>query len=112
MLGRTNYRGCSWLGIDVVGALTTDLMSSESASVVSEVIITDGHWHRLGLVWDKSSKTSTLYVDGVGIGDYLRPTQPKIYGGLQIGVGRNGEPGTFFTGLIDDVRIYDRAVRP
>jgi hypothetical protein len=33
-------------------------------------------------------------------------------GGLNIGCGKDMTPGTFFTGLIDDVRIYDRAVRP
>ena len=33
-------------------------------------------------------------------------------GGLNIGCGSDMAPGTFFTGLIDDVRIYNRAVRP
>ena len=31
-------------------------------------------------------------------------------GGLYFGVGNNLEPGSFFSGLIDDVRIYDRAL--
>jgi hypothetical protein len=111
-IGRLNYPGCSWLGFDAVGALTTDLVGSESASATSEVIITDGRWHRVALVWDKPSKTSTLHVDGLEIGDHLRPTLPEAYGGLQIGVGRSAEPKTLFTGLIDDVRIYNRAVKP
>jgi hypothetical protein len=33
-------------------------------------------------------------------------------GGLYIGVGKDYAPGTFFSGLIDDVRIYNRAVNP
>jgi hypothetical protein len=33
-------------------------------------------------------------------------------GGLYIGGGKNLEPGSFWTGLIDDVKIYDRAVTP
>jgi hypothetical protein len=33
-------------------------------------------------------------------------------GGLHIGAAENLAPGTFFTGLIDDVRIYNRAVKP
>jgi lysophospholipase L1-like esterase len=111
-VGRLNYPGCSWLGIDAVGALTTDLAGSESALAASEVVITDDQWHRVALVWGRSWRTSTLYVDGVEIAAHVNPTRPTTYGGLQIGVGRSAEPNTFFTGLIDDVRIYNRAVRP
>lgn len=34
------------------------------------------------------------------------------HGGLNIAAGKNFTAGTFFTGLIDDVRIYNRAVQP
>jgi hypothetical protein len=33
-------------------------------------------------------------------------------GGLCIGAGKALEPGSFFSGLIDDVRIYNRAMTP
>jgi hypothetical protein len=33
-------------------------------------------------------------------------------GGLYIGAGTNLEPGSFFSGLIDDIRIYNRAIAP
>jgi len=33
-------------------------------------------------------------------------------GGVNIGCGKNMTPVTFFSGLIDDVRIYNRVVRP
>ncbi|MHC4070675.1 MAG: LamG-like jellyroll fold domain-containing protein [Planctomycetota bacterium] len=33
-------------------------------------------------------------------------------GGLYIGAGQDYAAGTFFAGLIDDVRIYNRAVSP
>jgi hypothetical protein len=33
-------------------------------------------------------------------------------GGLNIGCGKDMAPGTFWSGLIDDVRIYNRAVKP
>ncbi|MCJ7674120.1 MAG: LamG domain-containing protein, partial [Sedimentisphaerales bacterium] len=32
--------------------------------------------------------------------------------GLSIGAGKNLEAGSFWSGLIDDVKIYDRAVTP
>jgi len=53
-----------------------------------------------------------LYVDGV---EAARDTQDAVApsgGGLHIGAGKNLEAGTFWSGLIDDVRIYDRAVTP
>jgi hypothetical protein len=33
-------------------------------------------------------------------------------GGLYIGAGANLEPGSFFSGLVDDVRIYNLTVTP
>ena len=33
-------------------------------------------------------------------------------GGLYIGAGSDLEPGAFWSGLIDDVRIYNRALTP
>ena len=112
-LGRFDHPGCSWLAIDpVLGTLTTGLASSGFISLASEVVITDGQWHRVGLVWDMSSDISVLYVDEVEVAADVHPTLPRTYGGLQIGAGRSLEPGTFFTGLIDDVRIYNRAVQP
>jgi hypothetical protein len=33
-------------------------------------------------------------------------------GGVNIGCGTDVAPGNFFTGLIDEVRFYNRAVKP
>ena len=79
--------------------------------LVSESVITDGAWHHIGLVWDGSYRY--LYVDGV---EAAKDTTAIAYslksseGGLYIGVGKALDAGTFFSGLIDDVRIYNRAV--
>ena len=62
------------------------------------------------LTWDGSNRI--LYVDDL---DVAKDTQAQFSGsaeGLYIGAGKNLEPGSFFSGLIDDVRIYDRAVIP
>jgi hypothetical protein len=32
--------------------------------------------------------------------------------GLDFGAGKNLEAGSFWSGLIDDIKIYDRAVTP
>ena len=57
-------------------------------------------------------KRRILFVDDVEV---ARDTQTQFGSsreGLYIGTGNSLEPGSFFSGLIDDVRIYDRAIGP
>ena len=88
------------------------MVSPEPLPPASGVTVTDGQWHRVALVWNDATQTSALYVDSVEVATYVHPILPKVYGDLQIGAGRSREPSTFFTGLIDDVRIYNRTVHP
>ena len=90
----------------------TELKSFGRSSVplLSETVITDGNWHRIGLVWDGSSRT--LYVDDVAVAEDTQSNLQGLENGLYIGTGKAMEPGSFWSGLIDDVRIYNRAVRP
>jgi len=102
----------NWLAADAEGNLMTELKSSDQLAdpLFSETVITDGQWHRIGLVWDGSNRK--LYVDSIVVAE---DTQPGLEGsqmGLYIGVDKNYAPGTFFSGLIDDIRIYNRAVKP
>jgi hypothetical protein len=101
----------NWLLTDASGALLTDLKGSarNAASLHSQTVITDGQWHRVGLAWDDHR---TLYVDDVAVAEDEPAPLGDIWVGFHIGAGVNLEPGTFFTGLIDDVRLYNRAVRP
>ena len=53
-----------------------------------------------------------VHVDGIEV---AQDTQPDLGGsdnGLYIGCGKAMEPGTYWSGLIDDVRIYNRVVIP
>ena len=63
-------------------------------------------------MWDDSYRY--LHVDGVEVARDGAPlTSLKgSGGGLYFGAGSNLTPGTFFSGLIDDIRIYNRAVSP
>jgi hypothetical protein len=76
----------------------------------SETVFTDGQWHHIGLIWDGSHRT--LYVDGVAVAEDIQPGLESSLIGLYIGVGKDYAPNTFFSGLIDDVRIYDKALSP
>lgn len=53
-----------------------------------------------------------LYVDD---SEVARETQAGLQGSqgdLTIGAGNEFDPGTFWSGLIDEVRIYNRAIVP
>ena len=78
--------------------------------LVSQKVVSDGNWHREGLTWDGSN--GILYTDDINA---AKDTQSKFGAsavGLYIGAGKNLEAGSFWSGLIDDVRLYDRAVKP
>jgi hypothetical protein len=102
----------NWLAIDTNGNLMTELKSSDQLAgpLISERVITDGKWHRIGLVWDGLHRR--LYVDGVIVAEDTQDGLESSESGLNIGAGKIMQPGTYFTGLIDDIRIYDRAVSP
>jgi len=81
-----------------------------SCRLVSKTVITDGQWHRVGLVLDGAGRT--LYVDGAMVAQDTQNKVTAAYGGLHIGGGKDLAAGTFWSGLIDDVRIYNRIVKP
>lgn len=79
--------------------------------------VNDGLWHHVAVVWDYTSGTSgvgKMYVDGVdhsGFVDYIAAT--SNVGTFKIGATNNNgyspEAPNNFTGLIDDVRIWNTA---
>jgi hypothetical protein len=106
----------NWLMADSdMGCLTTELMPPAVGRFTpqplkSESVITDGQWHRIGFVWDGANRT--LYMNDVLVAEDSQANLQGSDDGLYIGTGKAMEPGTFWSGLIDDVRIYNRAVRP
>ena len=103
----------TWLGINSSdGRLMTGLMDIVFGPLKSESEITDGQWHHVGLVYDRDNLCRFLYVDGVEDARDTAPVAPipSEDGGLFFGVGQNFDVGTFFSGLIDDVRIYNVAL--
>jgi poly(3-hydroxybutyrate) depolymerase len=99
----------AWISVDATGTLATGLPFPLPA-ITSDVVITDGLWHRVGLVSDGSGMS--LYVDDVEVTrSDISPILPTN-GDMRIGASNNLEAGTFFSGLIDDVRVYDRVVTP
>jgi len=105
--------GANWLSLDpLAGHLMTELAESGRSAVplLSETIIADGNWHRIGFVWDGLRRT--LCVDDVAVAQDTQEGLTSSSNGLYIGTGEAMAPGTYFSGLIDDVRIYNRAIHP
>jgi len=105
--------GVNWLAIDEEGRLVTELQGSGrgAAPLPPAAVITDNEWHRVGLAWDGAYRT--LYVDDLEV---VKDTSPQSVtgadGGLCFGVDQNLSNDSHFCGLIDDIRIYDRAIEP
>jgi len=108
--------GVNWLQADADGTLMTELMESggraAGSPLYSESLITDGNWHRVGFVWDGSQRI--LYADDIPVAADDQSGLDSSTGGMIIGVGRGqgSQTSSFWSGMIDDVRIYDRVVEP
>ncbi|MBL7186631.1 MAG: PD40 domain-containing protein [Phycisphaerae bacterium] len=112
--------GVNWLMVDGAGgALRTDLKvpakegrgaTPAGPPLISSAVVIDGDWHRVGFV--RNGDDRILYVDGKEVVRDAAVDLEPATGGLYLGAASSLEPGTFFSGLIDDVRIYNRAVKP
>jgi hypothetical protein len=104
----------SWLQVNSTkGYLMTGLKLDRSTTpLLSQTCIIDGTWHRIGFVWDGSCRH--LYVDGTEVATDASPLSglASAEGGLYFGAGGTLAPGSFFSGLIDDIRIYSRVASP
>ncbi len=105
--------GADWLLTDTQGYLMTALIGNTgrtSGPLVSETLITDDNWHRVGLAYDGFNRV--LSVDDAVVTQDTQPSLPKASGNLRMGTGSNQAAGSFWFGLIDDVQLYHRAVAP
>ena len=104
-----------WLCTDPVeGKLMTGLMypGRSGSPMISETVILKDQWQRIGFVWDGSRRILYVGTTIVAQDDELLNYLGGSDKGLYIGAGKQLEQGTFFSGLIDDVRIYNRAIIP
>lgn len=104
----------AYVTLDVAGtrtfAATTQLTPSQ---------VWDGQWHAVGMTFDEVARRLTLYLDGQAVSevpasssviDHFRYTGEK-----RLGVGRYPDgacslPGFQYTGTLDEVRVYPRAL--
>jgi hypothetical protein len=106
--------GANWLrAAPGAGTLETQLNEpgrNAGKNLSSAVGVTDAAWHRVGLVWD--GKNRALYVDDVEVARGSLIALSDSVNELYLGAAGTLDPGTFWSGLIDDIRIYGCAVTP
>lgn len=104
--------GANWLMVDAEGRLMTELANTagNNTPLLSDTIIDDGQWHRVGLIWDGLNRK--LCVDDAVVAEDMQDGLSGSGNSLYIGAGKDMQSGSLFSGLIDDVRIYNRAVKP
>jgi parallel beta-helix repeat protein len=74
------------------------------------VNVNDGRWHHAVGVYDGAR--ASLYIDGV-LDNSVLASGPVWTNDYPVMIGDNAEePGRYFNGLIDDARIYTRALTP
>lgn len=68
-----------------------------------------GQWTHVVVIWDQGLQAADLYVNGA-FADSQSVTATLGTSGWPLGIGRDGRSLDTFTGAIDDLHLFDRAV--
>ncbi len=72
-------------------------------------------WVHIAAVYDSTNSKKRIYIDGVEQVEYatdpwpINPTTHNVYLGARANADNDGQEA-FFTGMLDDVRLYDKAL--
>jgi hypothetical protein len=86
--------------------------------IVPWVAVNDGQWHHVAVTWelgDNNGGTAAMYIDGVNqtynfATDYRANNADKSGDILYVGRGNNSEAPNNFSGSLDEVAVFDRAL--
>ena len=76
----------------------------------SSVTVSDGTWHHVGFTWDPT-KGIQMYVDGK-TNNFYAATASSINNTVNLLIGGYISSDFTINGLMDDVRVYNRALTP
>jgi len=94
-------------GTQIRPRIDTSALTNQAVFGPSSVNIEDGSWHFVALVFDGSTQQATAYADGV-VGNTILVTGAPPTTLTNNTIDQGWAPG--WNGLIDDVRIYNRAL--
>jgi len=73
--------------------------------------VTVGEWHHLAFVYSVSGSTKAIYYDGAPYDDTSNSVDTLTTDRGGVAVGRPCD-GTYYDGMVDELRLYDRALTP
>ena len=93
-------------GVSGAGSGMTQRYSSSGRSLST--------WYHIAGVYDATARTLSTYVNGVLNNGQLSGTVPsaQVNPPVNVNIGRRTDDGFHFSGVIDEVRIYNRALTP
>lgn len=102
--------GVNWLMVSDSLGLKTEL--TEPALSSNEFTLSPGEWYNFCVTWDSQIGEATLYLNGIYLSSQFVNGPPPISleSPIYIGCGSNQSEASFWNGVIDEVRIFDRAL--
>lgn len=109
LIGVGNNANSQWIGLYVEGGSGGKINAASYAhgGRQSSSALSNGQWHLITGVFT-GGRTVELYVDGVSQGTASSPYNVAL--GSKNAIGNGADPGQYWDGLIDDARIYTRAL--
>ena len=94
------------------GSATLSMYESGWHDTATTVI--DNTWHHIAYVLEDSSNTMTIYVDGSSVSSFTSSASISTSDVFSLGqeYDTGMATGDFYSGQLDDVRVYDRALSP
>ncbi len=83
-----------------------------STLVDSSTSLNAGEWYFAVGTYDAATGEMKLYLNGIEVASQIHPVAGPLStnGSVPVALGANGSPEQFFDGVLDDLRIYDRAL--
>ncbi|TSA21922.1 hypothetical protein D4R75_05630, partial [bacterium] len=90
----------------------TDTLS-EWNGLLTSTALNDGKWHHVALTLDRVTKTGKMYLDGLFNTSGIAPLLTGVIGSTDnLVIGRERRGPVYFKGLIDEVRVSNKARSP
>ncbi|MEK8127320.1 Ig-like domain-containing protein [Paenibacillus filicis] len=100
------------MGMAVSGSRFTFLLKNdvtrEVVNTYSPITTMFGRWKHVAMTWDQASKSMKIYQDGQFVGQATF-AGPLLYPNRDLWIGKNNE-NYFHKGIMDEVKIYNRAL--
>ncbi len=98
-------------------SLTAQQLGLSSRNIIEHLqIVCDDKWHHAVGVYDNTTRTHQLYVDGILRAQDTMPVDYPSFDSVDFGIGNTASSGYnhagYFKGQLDDIRIYNRTLSP